>query len=375
MIKIEARTKELQKVLDIVAGVINEKQPVLAVLSHVLVDVKDDRISFTASDLETTVSVDCEADVREKGAVLVPGRKLREILRVLPEGTVVFEEISDHWMRIGSLSSEYKLAGLPAVEFPSVPSLPPDDTLMKVQGDQLDIFLERTIYACASDELQRHLNGVCFDRIDSTVVLVATDGYRLSSVTTGWYAGEKFSRRAVVPRKGLLQLRKILKGTGEVQFGFKGNFFTVKAGSCTLFTRLIDAEFPDYTRVVSVDPPVKVLLEREEFLSALRRVSILSASTKAVTLYVEEGRVVFHAVNPELGDAREEIRCEYTGKPVKIGFNAGYLIDALKVIEKEHVYLMFGSDTEPAVIVPVEVISDEIFVDDSYKAMVMPMRV
>ena len=353
--------------LGLVQG-ISERRATMPVLSHVLLTAKGNRVEISATDLETTMITWSEANIMREGSLAVPARKLFEILKELPEGEIELDEIGNNWVEIRSSSTVFKIAGLPGEDFPIIPELT-SDALFSVNAHALEEMISKTIFAVSPDELRRNLAGIYFEQADKTVLrLVATDGHRLSLVEKNIDGRVKFDKGFVVPKKGVAELRKILKLSENVNVGQKENFFMAEGEDIVLIARLIDAEFPDYKQVTPESTKMSIVLGRNEFLSALKRVSILSSEkTRSVKFDIAGDGMTLVSVSPEVGEAREVIPVTHTGDPIELGFNARYLMDVLEEVTEDKVQLGLIDELSPAVIKPD---SDEI-----YLSVIMPMRV
>jgi DNA polymerase-3 subunit beta len=358
---------KLSERLGIIQG-ITERRATMPVLSHVLVSASQGKIELSATDLETTMSAWCSADVGKEGALTIPARKLYEIVKELPHGEIEVEEIGNHWVQLKTPSAIFKIAGLPSEDFPIIPQIS-SDALFSVESSMIDDMITKTIFAVSPDELRRNLAGIYFEKIGrESLRLVATDGHRLSFIEKNIACDVKLPRSVVVPKKGVAELRKIVKLAKNVRIGCGKNFFMAEGDGIILTTRLIDAEFPDYKQVIPEVTKNNFLVARTEFLSALRRVSILSSEkTKSVKMSINSDKMTLVSVHPEVGEAKEEVPIEFSGNFIEIGFNARYLMDVLEVMSEEKVLVGINDELSPTVIKPVG--------EEAYISVIMPMRV
>ncbi len=365
--KFKTQVQDFSLKLGLVQG-ISERRATMPVLSHVLVTLKNSKIEISATDLETTMSTWCEAQVEKEGSLAIPARKLFEIVKELPDGEIEVEEIGNHWVEIRSSSANFKIAGLPSEDFPIVPELH-SENLFSVESFLIEDMISKTIFAVSPDELRRNLAGIYFEESgEKNLRLVSTDGHRLSLVEKKIDGGVKFDKGFVVPKKGVAELRKVLRLSETVRIGVGDNFFMAEGENIVLIARLIDADFPDYKQVTPEVTKVTISIGRDELLSALKRVSILSSEkTRSVKLNIEKGAMTLISVSPEFGEAKESITLDYDGEPVELGFNARYLMDVLEAITQEKVQIGLIDELSPAVIRP----------DDTeiYMSVIMPMRV
>ncbi len=365
--KFKTQVEEFSQKLGLVQG-ISERRATMPVLSHVLVTIKNGKIEISSTDLETTMSTWCDAEVIEEGSLAIPARKLYEVVKELPSGEVEVEEIGNHWVEIRSSSANFKIAGLPSEDFPIVPELD-SDNLFGVESFLIEDMISKTIFAVSPDELRRNLAGIYFEESsDKNLRLVATDGHRLSLVEKKVDGGVKFDKGFVVPKKGVAELRKVLRLSQTVKIGVGHNFFMAEGENIVLIARLIDADFPDYKQVTPEVTKVSISIGKDELLSALKRVSILSSEkTKSVKLNIEKGTMTLVSVSPEFGEAKESIDINYSGEDAELGFNARYLMDVLEAITQEKVQIGLIDELSPAVIKPDD--------DEVYVSVIMPMRV
>lgn len=365
--KFKTQVEDFSLKLGLVQG-ISERRATMPVLSHVLVTLKNNKIEISATDLETTMSTWCDAEIQKEGSLAIPARKLYEIIKELPDGQIEIEEIGNHWVEIRSSSANFKIAGLPSEDFPIIPELH-SDNLFSVESFLIEDMISKTIFAVSPDELRRNLAGIYFEESsDKNLRLVATDGHRLSLVEKNIDGGVKFDKGFVVPKKGVAELRKVLRLSETVKIGVGDNFFMAEGENIVLIARLIDADFPDYKQVTPEVTKVTISIGKDELLSALKRVSILSSEkTRSVKLNIENGVMTLVSISPEFGEAKEAIKLDYAGEPAELGFNARYLMDVLEAITQEKVQIGLIDELSPAVIKPDD--------DEVYMSVIMPMRV
>lgn len=347
---------------------IAERRATMPVLSHVLISALKNEVKLSATDLETTMSARCQAEVLKAGSLSLPARKLFEIINELPSERVEFEEIGNHWVQIKSSSATFKIAGLPSEDFPVIPGTSTED-LFTVKSSVIDDMISKTIFAVSPDELRRNLSGIYFERDgERNIKLVATDGHRLSVVEGEVDSDIKLQQSVLIPKKGVSELRKLLRIGEDIKIGCGKNFFIADGDGIVLIVRLIDAEFPDYTQVIPRSTKNKFQVGKEEFLSALRRVSILSSEkTKSVRMTISRSGMTLLSVSPEIGEAKEVVPVNYSGDDTELGFNARYIMDVLEVISEQTVEVGITDELSPAIIKPVGM--------DNFISVIMPMRV
>jgi DNA polymerase III subunit beta len=346
-----------------------ERRNTMPILANVLFECVKGSIRVTATDLEVGVRGEVDGDVVKEGTVTVNAKKIYEIIREVPNEQVQLKRLDNDWVEIRSGKSVFKIVGIDAKEFPQFPKFD-GKALSTTPASTVHQMIERTIFAVSTDETRYSLNGVFIEQGDSgNIRMVATDGHRLAfeEKAVGSFG---LAKGVILPRKGLAELKKLLENGSDaaVSLGFKENMGLVTKDKIELFMRLIDGDFPDYTKVIPKGNPNIVKLEHDELLQALRRVSILSSERyKGIRMEFTEGKVSISANNPDLGEAVEEIEAEYKGKPLSIGFNARYLIDVLSVLGGDgEIDIELKDELSPSIIRKAGV--------DNYLYVLMPMR-
>lgn len=353
--------------INLVQG-IAERRATMPILSHILINCKGNKIKITATDLETTLTAWAEANVEEESSMAVPSRKLFEIIKELPEGNIEIEEIKNNWVELKTESGNYKIAGLPGEDFPVLPEIQTEE-FFAVDSNILDELISKTIYCVSPDDLRRNLSGIFFEKVDDgSLRLVATDGHRLSLCQKKLDRDINFNNNVLVPRKAVIELRKILKQIPEVSIGCEKNFFITVGEDIVLFSRLIDADFPDYKQVIPEDSDIELIIDRGVFLSALKRVCIFSSEkTKGVKLSLEKDSITLTSTSPDVGEAKETFNTGYQGEAKEVGFNGNYIIDVLETINENEVSFKLTDELSPTILKPAG--------NDNYICVVMPMRI
>ena len=345
-----------------------ERRNTMPILANVLIESNKGNIRITATDLEVGVRGSFDGEVSQEGMVTVNAKKLYEIVREAPEETLQLKRLENEWVEIKSGKSIFKIVGMDSREFPQFPKFD-GEKLSATPASVIKEMIEKTIFSVSTDETRYSLNGVFIEeRGEGKVRMVSTDGHRLSLIERG-IGSLGLEKGVILPRKGLGELRKLLEGAeGVVSIGFKENMGLVIKDNVELFMRLIEGDFPDYSKVIPKDNPHLVKMEQEILLQVLRRVSILSSERyKGVKMELKEGRISISANNPDLGEAVEEIDVDYRGTLLTVGFNARYLIDVLSVLGTAgDVEFQLRDELSPSLIRKEG--------DEGYLYVVMPMR-
>jgi DNA polymerase-3 subunit beta len=370
--KLSLAKTELQRGLGRLQAIV-EKRNSMPILAHALLVASKDpeRLEIAATDLEVGIRGVHDAEVSKAGSVTVAARKLFEIVRELPDGTVQLSVGANSYLEVECARSRFSLAGTSADEFPTLPELVPG-RMARLQAAVLSTMIERTLYAASTDETRYNLNGVLIELPEAgdRVRMVATDGHRLAVVDrTVGAETERLATGVIVPRKALAELKRLVdeEEADEVELGFEGNSALARRGGVSLAMRLIEGEFPNYRQVMPKTPRHRLVLASEPLGQALRRVALLSAErSRTVRLEFGDGRLTVSTSNPELGEAREELDVDYGAEAIAIGFNARYLLDALAAFRSKEVEFALDDQLSPALIRPTD--------DPDSVAVVMPMR-
>ena len=332
------REKLLQPITQVV-GVVERRQT-LPVLANFLISAKSGSLSVTGTDMEVELITSVDADVQSEGETTVPARKLVDIVRMLPDGvTITFAPDGDKLI-VASGKGRYTLATLPAAEFPATDQV---ETLevINIQEVRLKNLLDKTAFAMANQDVRYYLNGLLFDFHDNQLTAVATDGHRLALCDLGGDVGLAEERQLIVPRKGVLELSRMLSDSDDaVELALGKNHIRLVKGNTVFTSKLIDGRFPEYRAVIPKGTDKHIKIDRDAFTRALQRASILSNEKyKGVRLEAEGGRIRIIAHNPQHEEAVEELEAELNFDNLAIGFNVTYLLDALLAIDSDTVLM------------------------------------
>ncbi len=338
--KFTASREALLKPLQAVIGVVERRQT-MPILANVLLVAKNNRLSITATDLEVELVATGEADVSSGGEITVPGRKLLDICRALPENAEVAVSLSGDKLGLRSGRSRFTLTTLPAAEFPSVEDIKAGAPIELPQA-VLGRLIEKTWFSMAQQDVRYYLNGLLLETGKNQLRAVATDGHRLALAQVqadgkGLGSGET---QVIVPRKGVLELQRLLGDQGDLTLELGQNHIRIQLDGIRFTSKLIDGRFPEYERVIPRDTENVVTADREQLRGALQRTAILSNEKyRGIRLSIRAGSITLQAHNPEQEEAEEELEVEYSGEELEIGFNVNYLLDALGAIDAEQVTL------------------------------------
>jgi DNA polymerase III subunit beta len=322
---------QLHRLLSRVQAIV-ERKSTNPMLVNVLLVAEENELRVYGSDLEMAVVAKSAADVFSPGRTAVNAKVLSDIVRELPDAAVTLRLSEGQRLEIHAQNSRLIVVGMNPDEYPQLSGLGLA-VEGRMQSRQLLEMLHRTLYAVSTEETTFNLNGVCFEPLvdgkTHLLRLAATDGHRLALATRP-VDSFRMTQRVIAPRKGLSELRKLLdeEEHPEVRIDLKENYLLIETDSTKVAMRLIDGEFPDYNQVVPQQPGVKAMVKADDFIQALRRVSLLvTERSKCVRLDFFKNQLRIASGSSELGDAVEELEIVYDGEPISVGFNARYLMD------------------------------------------------
>ncbi|MBI3599173.1 MAG: DNA polymerase III subunit beta [Nitrospinae bacterium] len=377
----------------------------IPILSNILIEVEKSGIWIYATDLKIGIKGFYAAEVKNKGKFTINARKIFDIVRELPEkdihirqeskvvsqqSAVEGEELSSEgqgpalsevegaeesiglWINLSCGNYKTRLPGLPVDEFPAFPSYG-EDYLVKFKPDRLREMVKKTIFSISADETRYTLNGTLLE-VDSEVVkMVSTDGHRLSyirsldsEVKKQKAAEKKIS--VIMPQKTTAELLKLVEdGDEAVLFSMYENHVVFKKGDFILVSRVIDGQFPNYDAVIPQNNDKRIIINKELFIHALKRVSLLSDErSKMVKFKIEKNSMELISDTAGIGEAKETIDVKYDKEGLSVGLNAKYLIDVANAADSEEIFLDMKDSASPTLFMPSN--------DENYKCVVMPMR-
>ncbi len=366
--EIVVRKSDLLKELQLVQGIVERKNSI-PILSNVLLEARDGRLHVSATDLEVSVRGGCPAQVIAAGALTLGAKKFFEITRSLPESDIHLTELPGAWAALECERVSMKVAGQSADAFPSLPTAAAAAPGVALPTDVLRELIARTSFAITGEDARYYLSGALMLLSREGVVMVTTDGHRLSYAQRAATLDVADPVRVLVPRKVIHELQQLLEGEETAVFRQSDNHLVFSVGERVLASKAVDGQFPAFEKVVSVLGDKQVTLERERLQSAVRRVSLLSSErSRALKVTLEEGRLELLASSPDLGEAKESLAVDYSGDAVEIGFNAQYIADFLAAAGTAQVRLELRDQDSQGLLRPVgEGIAD-------HRYVVMPMR-
>ena len=338
----------------------------LPVLSNILLDARDGKLTLSGTDLDISVSVSIDAEVEEEGSVTVPAKKFAEIARELPAAPVHIRTDGVE-IQIEGGKSRFKLFGLPTEEFPSFPEVDSGDA-WTMQASDLHELISKTSFAVSSEESRPILNGVLWQLREGTASMVATNGHRLARLTVPLEGGGAPEADLIVPPKALQQVSRLFEKEGEVSVSKSQNHLAFRTPARSVYTRLIEGPYPNYQQVIPSDNDKKATANRDGLAAAIRRMAVVASDqTHRVRMSFSAGTLAFRVQTPDLGEAEEEMAVDYDGEALEIGFNANYLLEVLRYMPADDVLVEFKAPERAATFKPAGGELD-------YLCLVMPLR-
>jgi len=351
-----------------IAQVVNvvERRQTLPVLANFLIEATDSGLRITGTDMEVELVARANAEVAQAGSITVPARKLVDICRALPEGVQVNVQLNDDKLAIHAGRSRFTLATLPAGEFPSSDQAESLGSYAVSQA-RLSWLADKTSFAMAHQDVRHYLNGLLMEFRDGMIRAVATDGHRLALAEIPAEI-EGDARSLILPRKGVLEMNRILEDIDESLNVVVGQgFLRLDRERIVMTSKLIDGRFPDYEAVIPIDSDRAVILNKSDITQALQRAAILSNEKyRGVRLDLAPGSVRVVAHNPQQEEAVEDVEAEHDFDQLKVGFNVNYLLDALNAIDGEKVRIALRDANSSCLVTAID--------DDSVRQVVMPLK-
>lgn len=322
----------------------------LPILSNILIETTDQTVKLNATDLDIGISCEYPVNVIEKGSITIPAKRFSDVIRELPSGDIMIHSRKNNQIDIEGNNYQFRLNGLPADEYPKFPEFDKKDQI-DIEQKVFKTMLRLTSFAVSHEESRYVLNGVLMAVVDKTITLVATDGHRLAKTENILKHAPQKDFSVILPVKAVHEINRNLKDEGIVSIVVGHNQVLFNIDGILIATRVIEGEYPNYNQVIP--PPVeqKINLNRQEFLSAIRRANLLATPDfQAVKFEVFKKKLVVSKTTPDVGESREEIPIDHKGQEFFAGFNPQFLMDFLKNIDVENIDLELAGPDRPMVI-------------------------
>ena len=352
-----------------------ERKTTIPILSNFLLEAEDDRLNITATDLDQAIRTSAAVKVKKPGSCTIPARKLYDYIKLLPDGEISIKLLENHWVQIRSGRSNTKIVGMARANYPQVPEFPalPATSIPLIA---LKTLIARTIFAISNDESRYTLNGAQLVIKAESLAMVATDGHRLSFVekpneNLEGISGEK---RVLIPRKALQELQQLLGNTEADKVDFADDEHTLffRVGHRTLSTRKLSGQFPNFEAVMPRDNTKFAVVRSSELSAAIQRVAqFADERSGAIRLLLEGNELKISANSTESGESEDTIDTPYSGDPIAVGFNSGYILDFLKALGNEGEVRLEFKDSQSAG----QMRPEDPDAEYKYRYVLMPMRI
>lgn len=354
---------------------ITSKKGNLAILANVLMEVGQNTIVITGTDLEIGLKQTVAAEVFEQGVLTLPAKKLFELARESSSPFLTFQEQEKNWVDITAGSSKYKLAGMPSDEFPQFPEYQ-EENLVEMPSVVFSDLIDKTVFSIAQDKENMYsLNAALLQKEEQNdkvfLKVVTSDGHRLTIMTKE--VDQKirsllFNQVTLIPRRGIQEIRKFCEDKDIFLFGLEKKQVVLKSEDSLLIIRLMQGEFPDFQGILNIISKENLVsIDRLRFLEALKRINLFTEDLfKAIKIEISSNHMILSSQNADFGSAKDEFDITYTGEPLTLGFNCRYFIDTLQVMEGNIINAYISSDESPCLIESEE--------DDGFVSIIMPMK-
>jgi DNA polymerase-3 subunit beta len=372
MMKLRVERDTLLKGVFRTLGVV-DRRGTMPILSHFLMQAEGAQVTIAATDLEVSFRGVYPALVEEPGALTLPAHYFHNLVKELPGDFLDLTGTEKSNLQIQVGESRYQLLGLPADQFPPIPEIT-DQAMAAVESRQLKDMIEKTIFSVSVDDLQYHLSGIFWEKVEGLQLrMVSTDGHRLTVIQRLLPESEQFAIEdgILIPRKGVAEISRLLAEEGKVSLGLSKKSLALKADNKFLFIRLLEKKFPDYRRIIPEAFEYRFVLSRQAMFDTIKRISLLSTERfRGVIFNLSADTLEVNFQNPEVGEGRELLPVELeqgdaSQLPMQIGFNARYFLEPLSAMTGDEVVLNMNDKDRPCRLMDKD--------DPSYFAIIMPM--
>jgi DNA polymerase-3 subunit beta len=359
----------LSQVLNVVGS-----KATMPILSNVLIEAEKDQLSLTTTNLDLGIRCKIKADVKEGGSVTLPVKRLASIVRELPNSDVVVDASPNHQVKLSSGGSTFRIMGMGKDEFPPLPEFG-DEKAHTLQQSELAAMLKSVSYAQSQDETRYTLNGVYFNFKEGSLTLVATDGRRLALVSKDMEVPVSGTGAIILPAKTVSELARILDKGDKVKINFNDRRCAFQIGtdkdgsglidSVYLYSKVVEGSYPNYQQVIPKETHQRIKLERELLLQCVHRAALVcSEKSNSVRMKLTSNLLEITAQSPDFGEAHESMAIGYSGPDLQVAFNPAFVIDPLRALAKDEVFLELKDEVSPGVFKTL----------DNFICVIMPMR-
>lgn len=357
----------LMKEISVAQEIISSKNA-LSILSNVLLEADNNTLNIKATDLKVSFETKIPVEVSVPGSTTIFCDKFLGILRTLPAGEIEFEEQDNDILIIKPLFKkiDFRLKTISADKFPEIQAASDEQFFEFSQKDIIEM-ISQTIFAVSDDETRYYMNGVFLEKNEDKIVMVATDGRRLSFISKQPENAISDFKGVIIPPKALNLVRKLASGEGNISLAVTDKNVFIRFDNQKISSALIEGQFPNYQRVIPAEQKYRIQVNKDELIEAIKRVSLLvEQKSRRIYINLKERTMILSSEESEIGIAKEEIPCDYTGEDTIFALNYLYLMEPLRVMEDSDIVIQF---TEPNKAITLRSIQDR-----EYFHIVMPMQ-
>lgn len=372
MMKLNIERDTLLKGVGRTLGVV-DRRGTMPILSHFLLQADGAQVTIAATDLEVSFRGSYPALVEKPGALTLPAHYFHNLVKELPGDFLDLTGTEKSSLQVQVGESRYQLLGLPADQFPPIPEIT-DQAMGEVESKQLREMIEKTIFSVSADDLQYHLSGIFWEKVEGLQLrMVSTDGHRLTVIQRLLPESEQFAIEdgILIPRKGVAEISRLLAEEQKISLGLSKKSLALKADNKFLFIRLLEKKFPDYRRIIPEDFEYRFVLNRQTLFDTIKRISLLSTERfRGVIFNLTPDTLEVNFQNPEVGEGRELMPLtleagDPSQLPMQVGFNARYFLEPLSAMTGEEVILNMNDKDRPCRLMDKD--------DSDYFGIIMPM--
>ena len=361
-LRVTCSRDDLASALGVVARAVSSRGAV-QVLSGILLQAEEGRLTLAATDMEISLRASITGEISGDAAVVVPGRLLTDLVRLLPDESVTLtHEEGDGVLAVVSGSHSSRLNVYSAEDFPRLPPL--DIPLQRIDATALLRTIDKVGRAASRDESRPVLTGVLVRFEGDRLIMAATDSYRLAVKETELTTAAP-ELDAIIPARALQELVRLAAGAEDVELGVHDNYVIFSAGDAWLTSRRIDGQFPNYKQLLPETFEAEIAIQREPLLEVVRRAGVMAQRNAPLRLRFAEGELTISAQTQDIGEATESLPIDYSGEEIEIGFNPDFLRDGLEAVGADTIQLKLINRLRPGLIESP---------DESFWYLIMPIR-
>lgn len=347
--KIVCTKADLSQAIGLTLNAVSSKST-LPVLGNLLFEVSGKEVQITGTDLEIGLRTKMAAEILKEGSITIPAKKISDLVRECPDQDIEITLGENEDIKIRYGKGRYSIKGLKAEDFPSLPEAKDGSSLEISEQDLLEM-IKKVSFSVSTDETRYVLNGALLMAEGNKVLMVSTDGHRLSKTSKSLEKSQE-KVNVVLPTKALVEIQRVLVGgENKVTVHLSNNHLFLEKGPNILVTRLIDGQFPNYEQVIPKNTDKVMTAVTEELAKVVRRVSLMASDkSKSVKFSLSKNKLTVSSQTPDVGEAEEEMDVEYDGEALAIAFNGAYVSEALKVLASEKAELKLSSSLSPGLL-------------------------